>query len=151
HIFKPEIDRAKSAPRSPVNIMVDLFDGKLLVDPFHGARQPAQVTFVESVEGKTIDLDFNLDVGLLRIRPGRTLPASRVVPKRWQPQAGMKMMTAGCSEGNAATFWSTDVIGLTRHGLASNPSYEAIECRTAPKQGRAGGGLFTTDSYIAGV
>ena len=54
--------------------MVDLFDGKL-----HGER-PAQVHFVESVEGQAIDYDFTVDVGLIRIRPGRRLPASRVVP-----------------------------------------------------------------------
>jgi hypothetical protein len=32
-----------------------------------------------------------------------------------------------------------------------NPAYEAIECKTAPKPGRSGGGLFTTDGYLAGV
>ncbi len=36
-------------------------------------------------------------------------------------------------------------------GLSGNPTYQAIECMTAPKQGRSGGGLFTTDGYIAGV
>jgi hypothetical protein len=36
-------------------------------------------------------------------------------------------------------------------GLGGNPNYQAIECLTAPKPGRSGGGLFTTDGYIAGV
>jgi RNA polymerase sigma factor (sigma-70 family) len=152
HILKSGISRAKAPPSLPTKIMVDLFDGKLrVINPLDGNRQEAQVTFVESVEGQAIEFDFNLDIGLIRIRPGRPLPSSRVVPRRWQPQPRMKMMTAGCSEGQDATFWSTDVIGLTRHGLAGNPSYEAIECRIAPKQGRTGGGLFTTDNYLAGV
>jgi hypothetical protein len=36
-------------------------------------------------------------------------------------------------------------------GLSGNNNYQAIECMIAPKQGRSGGGLFTTDGYIAGV
>jgi hypothetical protein len=35
--------------------------------------------------------------------------------------------------------------------LAGHDVYEAIECMVAPKQGRSGGGLFTSDGYIAGV
>ena len=48
--------------------MIDLFDGKL-----HGER-PAQVHFVESVEGQAVDYDFTLDVGLIRIRPDAASP-----------------------------------------------------------------------------
>ena len=50
--------------------MIDLFDGNLQ------GTQPAKVHFLESVEGKAVDYDFTRDVGLIRIRPGRRLPAS---------------------------------------------------------------------------
>jgi len=145
HIFKLDGPRQAAPERFPRKIMVDLFDGKL-----HGER-PAQVHFVESVEGKAIDYDFTVDVGLIRIRPGRRLPAARVVPAHWKPQSRMRMLTVGCSEGQDATAWGTVIINPQMRGLAGNPTYQAIECLTAPKQGRSGGGLFTTDGYIAGV
>src|SRR5207248_2180136 len=43
------------------------------------------------------------------------------------------------------------IVNPSMHGLSGNPQYEAIECVTAPKQGRSGGGLYTSDGYIAGV
>jgi len=143
--FQLEGEQTKPPDPFSEQIMVDLFDGKL-----HGER-PAHVNFVESIGGEAVDYDFNLDVGLIRVRPLRSLPASRVVPKRWQPRARMKMLTAGCSEGKDATFWNTTIINPNTRGLAGNKSYEATECRNAPKQGRTGGGLFTTDGYLAGV
>ena len=63
----------------------------------------------------------------------------------------MEMLSLGCSEGRDATAWNTVITNPRVRGLAGNAEYEAIECRTAPKQGRTGGGLFTTDGYLAGV
>jgi thiol-disulfide isomerase/thioredoxin len=145
HIFKLDGPRQAAPQRFPRKIMVDLFDGKL-----HGER-PAQVHLVESVEGQAIDYDFNVDVGLIQIRPGRRLPAARVVPAHWEARSRMKMFTVGCSEGQDATAWATVIINPQMRGLSGNPSYQAIECMTAPKQGRSGGGLFTTDGHVAGV
>ncbi len=108
--------------------------------------------FLEAVEGKAVDYDFTRDVGLIRIRPGRQLPASRVVPAHWEPQSRMSMLTVGCSEGEDATAWPTAIIGREdRISCREDRTYEAIECLKAPKQGRSGGGLFTDNGYIAGV
>jgi thiol-disulfide isomerase/thioredoxin len=146
HIFK--IDGRKPTPpkQFPRRIMIDLFDGKLK------GTDPAQVHFAESVEGEAVDYDFTLDVGLIRMRPGRKLPASRVVPPSWDLQSRMRVLTVGCSEGRDATAWYT-VVRRPRiqNFLSGNPNYEAIECDTAPKEGRSGGGLYTTDGYVAGV
>jgi thiol-disulfide isomerase/thioredoxin len=146
HIFK--LDGRKQAPPAqfPRRIMIDLFDGNLQ------GKDPARVHFLESVAGTAVDYDFTRDVGLIRIRPGRRLPASRVVPAHWEPQARMKVLTVGCPEGSDATVWYT-VIKRPRilNFLSGNPTYEAVECDVAPKRGRSGGGLFTTDGYIAGV
>jgi hypothetical protein len=126
--------------------MVDLFDGDLQ------CAAQAQVCRTRSVEGKAVDYDFVRDVGLIRICPGRRLPAARVVPTDWHPQAEMKMLTVGCSEGHAATAWQTTIVKPRMHGcVRGNSAYEAIECLVAPKQGRSGGGLFTTEGYVAGV
>ena len=55
----------------------------------------------------------------------------------------MQVLTVGCSEGSDATAWHT-VIKRPRiqNFLSGNPTYEAIECDVAPKQGRSGGGLL---------
>jgi thiol-disulfide isomerase/thioredoxin len=146
HIFKLDGHRQAQPSQFPRRIMIDLFDGKLR------GRSPAQVHYLESVEGKAVDYDFVRDVGLIRIKPGRRLPACRVVPAHWDPKARMKMLTVGCSEGHDATAWHTSIVRPRMTGfLAGNSTYEAVECMIAPKQGRSGGGLFTEDGYIAGV
>src|SRR5262249_57468844 len=95
------------------------------------------------------DYDFTRDVGLIRIRPGRKLPSSRVVPTYWEPKARMKVLTVGCPEGADATVWYT-VIKRPRilNFLSGNPQYEAVECDVAPKQGRSGGAPCTTHPSI---
>lgn len=149
HIFHLENARRQAPPsKFPRQIIIDLFDGKLKEQ----GKQAGKVSYVESVEGRAVDYDFTRDVGLIRIRPGRQLPASRVVPAHWEPQSRMSMLTVGCSEGDNATPWSTAIIAPRRRNfLQGRPDYEAIECLKAPKQGRSGGGLFTNDGYIAGV
>lgn len=146
HIFKLEDGPTPPPSRFPRKITVDLFDGKL------SGMRPAQVHYSnETFEGEAVDYDFNRDVGLIRIRPGRRLPFAKVVPPHWKPKANMGMVTVGCSEGHDATAWSTVVVNPNMKGLNGNRTYEAIECMIAPKQGRSGGGLFTSDGYIAGV
>jgi hypothetical protein len=136
-----------SPGRFPHPITVDLFDGR----PKHNSWPP-HVSYIESFAGKAIDFDFTRDVGLIRIQPGRRLPASKVVPSRWEPRVGMKMLTIGCSEGQDATAWYTRIINPRMKAfLQGQPDYEAIECESAPKQGRTGGGLFTTEGYLAGI
>lgn len=147
HIFKVDGRRQQYRPSEfPLKIQVDLFDGKL-----HGTR-PAQVHPIESLGGEAIDYDFTADVGLIRIRPGRRLPASPIVPPSWKPQTGVPMITVGCSEGNDATAWSTTITNPGFAGrLVGQEGYAAIECLHAPKQGRSGGGLYTTEGFLAGV
>ena len=138
-------DKQATPSEIPNRIKVDLFEGKLQ------SSTPAQVHYLETLDGDVVDCDFERDIGLVRVSPGRRLPASRVVPRRWVPQLRMKMLTLGCSEGQDATAWHTKITNTRFRGLAANPAYEAIECQTAPKQGRMGGGLFTGDGYLAGV
>jgi thiol-disulfide isomerase/thioredoxin len=146
HIFK--LDGRKQAPpsRFPRRIVIDLFDGKL------EGTDPARVHYAESVEGKAVDYDFTLDVGLIRMRPGRQLPASRVVPDSWSLKERMKVVAVGCPEGHDATVWHT-LVRRPRifNFLSGNPNYEAVECDVAPKEGRSGGGLYTQDGYVVGV
>ena len=154
HIFKVEESARQFAPkRFPFKIEVHLSDGQLrpLSEPDRKGAYRAGVHMVERHQGEAIDYDFSRDVGLIRIRPGRRLPASPVVPANWSPRPGVKMTTVGCSQGNDATAWSTWITNPSVRGVANLPNYEAVECNFAPLQGRSGGGLYTLDGYLAGV
>jgi hypothetical protein len=149
HIFKLE-GRKQAAPSEfPRQIKIDLFDGNLT------GTKPARVHFLEAVDGWAVDYDFVRDVGPVPLpppTPGRRLSSCRVVPAHWQPQPHMQVLTVGCSEGHDATAWHTIITkSRIQNFLQGNPTYEAIECDVAPKQGRSGGGLFTDDGYLAGV
>ncbi|WP_406698975.1 sigma-70 family RNA polymerase sigma factor [Singulisphaera sp. Ch08] len=142
HIFVTE-HKPNDPPREfPHRVAVDLFDGEL--------HKTSKVQYLETVTAELVDYDVGRDVGLLRIRPKRTLAVSPIVPLSWGPQKGMKMTTGGCSEGNSATFWTTQVTN-PKVLLSSEAQYYGIECNFAPKPGRSGGGLFTTDGFVAGV
>ena len=145
HYFKVDGFEQFVPSKFPYKIEIDLFDGKL------ADSNPAQVHFLETIAGELMDYDFDRDVALVQVRPGRRLAASRVVPSSWEPRVGMQVLTVGCSEGNDATAWHTKITNPSTHRLAGKPDYEAIECMTAPKQGRSGGGLFTDDGFLAGV
>jgi thiol-disulfide isomerase/thioredoxin len=147
HIFKEEGRRTPPPSQYKTPISVDLFDGQL------GGPKKNQVHHTETLPGQAIDFDPTNDVGLIRIRPGRVLPASRVVPSFWQPKAGMNMITVGCSEGREATAWDTHIIRpkLPMSNQGSGESFYTMECEHAPMQGRSGGGIYTSDGYVAGV
>ena len=146
HIFHLH-DRKEAKPSEfPKKIAVDTFDGVLK------GNNPAKVTHKETFSGTAIDYDFGRDVGLIRVKTNRQLPFSRVLPQGFELKPKMKMYAVGCPEGRDATTWAT-VIRRPRvtNFLTGRPEYEAIECDVAPKEGRSGGGLYTTDGYLAGV
>jgi hypothetical protein len=65
----------------------------------------------------------------------------------------MKMYTVGCSHGQDATAWDTMILDpkVTMSNTATQKTFSEIKCKNQPKEGRSGGGLFTTDGYVAGV
>jgi len=148
HIFRVK-GQEQPRPRDfRVPISVDLFDGTFT------SRLPATVRCSEKdVPGLAIDYDFTDDVGLIRIRPGRKLAASRVVPPYWHPERGMKMFAVGCSHGNDATAWDTKILDpkVTMTNTETHQPFSEIKCSNEPRQGRTGGGLYTQDGYVAGV
>jgi thiol-disulfide isomerase/thioredoxin len=151
HIFHIEELRKQPAPsRFPLKVKVDLFDGRL--GPQSPGKSPQVHTTEVDIPAEVIDYDYVGDVGLLRIRPGRRLPVSKIVPPGWTPKPSMKMTTVGCSHGHDATAWTTEVTRpLIRLQKSPSDIYEATECAHKPMQGRSGGGLFTLDGLLAGV
>jgi RNA polymerase sigma factor (sigma-70 family) len=147
HTFWVEESAPAPAPSEfPLKVTVDLFDGKLSRE-----RTPRLRKAEANIPAEVVDYDFDSDVGLLRIRPGRRLPASPLVPRGWIPQRGMKMTTLGCSEGRDATAWTTHITNPTSRLSGNAGTYVGIECDQRPLEGRAGGGLFTIDGELAGV
>jgi len=63
------------------------------------------------------------------------------------------MYTVGCSHGADATAWDTTILDprVGMSNTASKQSFATIKCANQPKEGRSGGGLYTTDGYVAGV
>lgn len=153
HIFRiEELPRQPPPSKFPLKVMVDLFDGRL-----RESNTPNQTPYVRTTEtnipAEVIDYDLAGDVGLIRIRPGRPLPYSMVVPPGWTPEKGQKLNTVGCSEGRDATAWTTRVTSpLIRMQPQESPGiYEGTECSHPPLRGRSGGGLFTMGGRLAGV
>ena len=127
-------------------VLVELFDGRL-----GGPGGQTVRPLGRPMAGEVIDYDFGRDVALVRIKPGRVVPASPIVPEGWSPETRMRMCTVGCTNGEDATAWSTIITSPSFNGLSEKPGYEAIQCLHSPKQGRSGGGLFTEDGDVAGV
>jgi thiol-disulfide isomerase/thioredoxin len=147
HIFHIEELRQAPAPaRFPLKVKVDLFDGRL-----SGGKTPQVHTAEVDVPAEVIDYDFSGDVGLIRIRPGRRMPYSEVVPPGWTPRENVKLTTLGCSQGHDATAWTTFVTRPTIRLQTQAGVYEGTECAYPPLQGRSGGGLFTLEGVLAGV
>ena len=147
HIFKDKYHREPSLKNFRTPIGIDLFSNDFV------SMKPATLRCVEhDIPGQVIDYDFKNDVGLIRIRPGRRLAASRVVPDYWKPQKGMKMYSVGCSHGQDATAWDTRILDpKVAMNTGNDQSFFEMKCAYQPAEGRSGGGLYTTDGYVAGV
>jgi len=145
HIFKVS-GRQPPPGRFDRPVHVERFDGVLT-----GPRKQQVSPIGQGLRGEVIDYDFRRDVALIRIRPGKVIPAARVVPKHWDPKARMSMITVGCSHGKDATAWNTVITDPLVQGAGGHSEHLAIQCKYSPKQGRSGGGLFTDDGYVAGV
>ena len=149
HCFRVKESPQPSPRDLKVPIAVDLFGNEFVP----GQPTPRLACTEKDLPGEAIDYDFTNNVGLIRIRPGRKLPASPVVPTSWQPKQGMRMTTVGCSHGNDATAWTTTILDprVGMSNTSTKQSFATIKCANQPKEGRSGGGLYTPDGYVAGV
>lgn len=148
HIFRDKHSQPQPVKSFRTPISVDLFGSNFV------KAKPATLACEErDIPGEAIDYDFNNDVGLIRIRPGRRLPASRVVPESWKPKKGMKMFSVGCSHGNDATAWDTHILDplVKMNNSETKQSFYEMKCAFQPSEGRSGGGLYTSDGFVAGV
>lgn len=119
--------------------------GKPIVAEFWGANRGL------GTEAKLISWDPERDLSLLAAQPGRQLPASRIAPKSWHPQPRYRMHVVGCALGREPTLYTTWIIRPRVELRLIETAYTGIETSQQPARGRSGGGLFTTDYYVAGV
>ena len=142
-LFRPKGNTLPPAKDFSGPIEVDLFDGV-----FHGS-QPARLGRIPGGhKGEAIDYDLDNDLALIRIRPGRKLAASPVLGPDRQYQKGTRMITVGCSDGQDATAWDTKILDSL---IIELDRWARLVCAHRPKAGRWGGGLYTTEGYVAGV
>jgi Trypsin-like peptidase domain len=123
-------------------IVVEVFAGSL--DRKTGSLGPP----VASYPGEAIDRIDELDVGLLRFRPGKILAVSPLVPPTWAAAAPDPLCSVGCSNGDDPTAVSER---FTRDMPDPQGGYHGLECDRRPQHGRSGGGLFDQLGRLGGV
>lgn len=126
---------------APGTIEVELFDG----------TEKSHVT--ETLPGELVECDIANEVGLVKIHPGRVLPASPVAPTRWTLLDRMAMRNIGCSGGADVTVLATTVEHASEEMVSvyTGKPFPVVVCSGRPAPGRSGGALLTADGYIAGV
>jgi RNA polymerase sigma factor (sigma-70 family) len=145
HLGRGWGDRDVAPKDYPHRIVAELFDGAPVSS--QGRVRPTGEVFV----AEPIDFDFDRDIALLRIRPGRELKAASLVPPDWEARAGMRMDSIGCSSGNDPSISGTTIIEPVIRGIGDDSDYRGLVCSGMLAPGRSGGGLFTEEGYLAGV
>lgn len=125
-------------------LTVEIFGPGLVASPANSVG-PAIARFA----GVALDRDDSHDVGLVRFRPGRALPASPLVPPGWSP-SGEPLCSVGCSNGANPTGLATRYLRDMR-GSGLIQAYHGYECEGETPSGRSGGGLFDEHGRLAGV
>ena len=99
-----------------------------------------------TVAGRLISYDLSRDLGLVSIRPGRPVRASRIAPKGHPIARGNRAISLGCDNGGEPTVRQTHVTSIDRYDGPPN-----IEAAGMPVEGRSGGGLFDSHGHLIGV
>ena len=113
--------------------------GRIKVDLFDGGRH-------RTVPGNLISYDLKRDVGLVSIRPGRSIKPVAVGGVAVRPQRGERVFSIGCDRGADPSVRQSRVTAVNKYLGAAN-----IEAAGAPVDGRSGGGLFRADGTLVGV
>jgi len=96
--------------------------------------------------GRLVARDRHADLALVRLRTDRALPSARIAGPTTKLRPGMPLYSVGCDRGSRPRVYATRLTSVNRYVGA--PNYEILG---APRQGRSGGGLFTSDGELVGV
>lgn len=104
------------------------------------------VRVAEQVTGTVINYDLDRDIGLVSIRPGRSVHVAPVAPPQTAVERGDRVQTVGCDHGKNPIVRPSRVTAVDRYQGPPN-----IEVDGAPVEGRSGGGLFNNQGQLIGV
>jgi S1-C subfamily serine protease len=97
--------------------------------------------------GAVIDYQAgDMDIGLVAFKPGRVVPAARLMSQREVVREGDNVFSYGCDHGQDPSRRDSQITRLNRYVGAPN-----IEVAVAPVQGRSGGGLFNAKGELIGI
>ena len=145
-LFRDKQGLYPSGGRFTIPIRIDLFNGQL------SQTKPAQLKCIQrDVEGEVIAIHRDHDYALIRIRPGRVLPASPIAAGGKLATKGEDLISVGCSHGNDATAWDTKVLQPRVEMSSGSRKFFVIKCSNQSAEGRSGGGLFTRTGYLVGI
>jgi thiol-disulfide isomerase/thioredoxin len=118
--------------------------GSVTVDLFtagpDGPRTIGQVT------GQIISYNLDRDIGLVSIRPGRSVHVAPVAKAQTIVDRGTRVISVGCDHGKDPTALASRVSATNRYQGSPN-----IEASGAPVEGRSGGGLFNSEGQLIGI
>ncbi|MCG8584705.1 MAG: serine protease, partial [Pirellulales bacterium] len=116
-----------------------------------GKNPPIKVTLYdratpETIEGRLVGYDLDRDVGLVAIRPRRSVAMVPVATTAHRVAKGQSVIAMGCNHGAAPTVEVARVRSLNKYQGPPN-----LQIDSMPVQGRSGGGLFSADGVVVGV
>jgi thiol-disulfide isomerase/thioredoxin len=118
--------------------------GPVTVDLFtagpDGPRTIGQVT------GQIISYNLDRDIGLVSIRPGRSVRVAPIAKTQTIVDRGTRVISVGCDHGKDPTALASRVSATNRYQGSPN-----IEASGAPVEGRSGGGLFDSEGQLIGI
>jgi thiol-disulfide isomerase/thioredoxin len=118
--------------------------GPVTVDLFtagpDGPRTIGQVT------GQIISYNLDRDIGLVSIRPGRSVRVAPVAKAQTVIDRGTRVISVGCDHGKDPSALASRVSATNRYQGSPN-----IEASGAPVEGRSGGGLFNSEGQLVGI
>ncbi len=118
-----------------VPIEVDLFES--------GSGGATRLT---TIQGQLLHFDVKREVGVLRIAVPGAVAAAPLGDPRTPLNAGQRVTSVGCDNGNPPTAWDARITSINRYLGPSN-----IEATGTPVVGRSGGGLFNERGELIGV
>ena len=90
--------------------------------------------------------NHRLDLAILKIQPGRILPAISLAEEVPELTAGEELVSFGCDAGAEPSKLSVTLVDQDRYDGPGN-----LICSKAPASGRSGGGLYTAAGQLVGI
>ena len=100
----------------------------------------------ETIEGRLVGFSLDRDIGLVAIRPRRSVSHAPVAAPSYRVGKGQQVISVGCNHGAAPTVEVARIRSLNKYQGPAN-----LQIDSMPVQGRSGGGLFSADGYVVGV